>query len=167
MIRYALKCRDGHVFDSWFQSATAFEALARAGHLTCAVCGIGDVEKTLMSPQVAPKGRSADETPPQDPSKSAQRGDAPPEQLPASSDGQGAPATASEQEQAIAQMRRSVEENATYVGGKFAEKAREMHEGTAPETSIYGEASGAEARALIEEGVPVIPLPFKPKQKLQ
>jgi len=167
MIRYALKCRDGHVFDSWFQSATAFDALARAGHLSCAVCGIDEVEKTLMSPQVAPKGRSADAVPSPDASATKEQSKA--SQGDVSSSGEVAvpKGGAAETEHAIAQMRRSVEENATYVGGKFAEKAREMHEGTSPETSIYGEASGAEARALIEEGVPVIPLPFKPKQKLQ
>jgi len=147
MIRYALKCRDGHVFDSWFQSASAFEALAKAGHLSCAVCGIGDVDKTLMAPRVAAKAQEQEAV--SSPKQSA------------------APKKVEAQAQVIAEMRREVEDNATYVGGKFAQRAREMHEGTAPETSIYGEATGAEARALIEDGVPVVPLPFKPKQKLQ
>jgi len=52
MIRYALKCSEGHVFDSWFQSARAFDALAAAGHLSCAECGSASVEKTLMAPKV-------------------------------------------------------------------------------------------------------------------
>lgn len=129
MIRYALKCREGHAFESWFQSAAAFETLARAGHVTCAVCGGAEVSKALMAPRVAAEPEA--------------------------------------REGAIAQMRKHVEENATYVGGKFAQEARAMHEGTSPETSIYGEASAAEARALLEDGVPVLPLPFRPKQKLQ
>ncbi len=135
MIRYALKCQEGHAFESWFQSASAYDVLAKAGHLSCAVCGMSDVKKTLMTPQV-----SAEKDRPQivDP-----------------------------QAEAIARIRTEVEKNSTYVGGKFAEKAREMHEGTAPEASIYGEANLAEARALIDDGVPVVPLPFKPKQKLQ
>ncbi|KEJ88291.1 DUF1178 family protein [Sulfitobacter donghicola] len=142
MIRYALKCSEGHVFESWFQSASAFDVLEKAGHLSCAVCGVSDVKKSLMAPQVvADKDK-----------------DKAPEPLAAEPADQADP---------IAEMRRAVEENATYVGGKFAQKARDMHEGSAPEESIYGEANAQEARALIEDGVPVVPLPFKPKQKLQ
>lgn len=141
MIRYALKCREGHVFESWFQSASAFDALVKAGHVTCVECGSADVSKALMAPQVG--GKAAEQT---EPAK---------------------PDTQNTVDIAIAQMRKQVEENATYVGGKFAVTAREMHEGTSSETSIYGEASLKEARALIEDGVPVMPLPFKPKQKLQ
>ena len=40
-----------------------------------------------------------------------------------------------------------------------------IHDGDAPERSIYGEAKPAEAKALIEDGVPVAPLPFMPKRK--
>ncbi len=136
MIRYALKCSDGHTFESWFQSAAAFDALAGQGHLSCAVCGSDAVSKTMMSPQVAAEKES------------------------------GAPAKPTRNE-AIAEMRREVEKNATYVGGDFVRKAREMHEGAMPATSIYGEADVQEVRALVEEGVPVLPLPFKPKQKMQ
>ena len=48
-----------------------------------------------------------------------------------------------------------------------AERARAMHEGEAPVAQIHGQASLAEAKALVEEGVPVAPLPFPvvpPKQ---
>jgi hypothetical protein len=141
MIRYALKCSDGHAFESWFQSAAAFDALVKAGHVTCAVCGGGQVSKALMAPRVTPAAKG-----------------------PASQK----PATGPEDTDVqIARMRKQVEENSTYVGGEFAKKAREIHDGTAPEASIYGEATAKEARALIEDGVPVLPLPFKPKQKLQ
>ncbi|KIN73357.1 DUF1178 family protein [Sulfitobacter guttiformis] len=148
MIRYALKCNHGHTFDGWFASAAAFDAQLAAGQVSCAVCGGADVSKALMAPQVALISSVAADMP----------------EVPKS----GQPPLSKEaMEIAIAKMRKQVEENATYVGGKFAEKARAMHEGTAPETSIYGEATAQEARQLIEEGVPVISLPFKPKQKLQ
>ena len=136
MIRYALRCSDGHSFESWFQSAAAFDALAARGHLSCAVCGSGAVSKSLMAPQVtAEKAKDRSANPSRD--------------------------------EVIAEIRRDVEQNATYVGGDFARKAREMHEGAEPATSIYGETNVREARALIEEGVPVVPLPFRPKQKMQ
>jgi hypothetical protein len=40
-----------------------------------------------------------------------------------------------------------------------------MHAGDAPERAIYGEARVDEARGLIEDGIPVMPLPFRPGRK--
>lgn len=71
----------------------------------------------------------------------------------------------SEAEAALAKMRQHVEENSDYVGANFTKEAREMHLGDAPERSIYGSANAEEAKALIEDGVPVVPLPFMPKAK--
>ncbi len=58
-----------------------------------------------------------------------------------------------------------IEANSDYVGPKFAAEARKMHDGDAPTRAIFGEANPAEAKALIEDGVPILPLPFGPKQK--
>jgi len=69
-------------------------------------------------------------------------------------------AHASPVEAAIAALRRQVEENSDYVGMNFAAEARAMHAGDAPERPIHGEARLEEARALIEDGIPVTPLPF-------
>ena len=74
--------------------------------------------------------------------------------------------SAAEVKAALAQMRKHVEANSTYVGGNFAKEARAMHLGDAPERAIHGEAKPAEAKALIEDGVPVMPLPFMPKSKV-
>ena len=58
MIQYALKCKEGHQFDSWFQNAEALDKLRQAGMVTCAVCGSPHVEKAIMAPRVRP-ARSA------------------------------------------------------------------------------------------------------------
>lgn len=68
-------------------------------------------------------------------------------------------------EQAIAEMRKQVEKNSTYVGNDFAAEARAMHEGEAPERQIHGEAKPAEAKKLVEDGIPVVPLPFMTNRK--
>jgi hypothetical protein len=47
----------------------------------------------------------------------------------------------------------------------FAAEARRIHDGDAPERAIFGEAKPDEARRLIEDGVPVAPLPFMPVRK--
>ncbi len=146
MIQYALKCADGHDFDSWFQSAEAFDKLAAAGLVQCAVCGGSKVEKAMMTPRVRPGRKAAKPAPEQMPDRPLSK-----------------PASAAEQ--AIAELRRKIEESSDYVGMNFASEARAIHQGEAPERPIYGEAKMDEARALIEEGVPVAPLPFMPNRK--
>ena len=141
MIRYALKCAEGHSFESWFQSASAFDRLDAAGHVTCAVCGSTEVDKAMMAPRVA-KTRSADEAKP----------------APLST-----PATPAEQ--AMAELRKKIEAESDYVGGDFVKEARRMHEGEVEARSIHGEARLDEARKLAEDGVPVMPLPFLPNRK--
>lgn len=74
--------------------------------------------------------------------------------------------TAQDVEQALAKLRAEVEANSDYVGVEFAKEARKIHDGEAPARAIYGEAKLDDAKALLEEGVPVLPLPFTPKRKL-
>ncbi|MEN8833212.1 MAG: DUF1178 family protein [Pacificibacter sp.] len=161
MIRYMLKCCDGHSFESWFKSASAFEALQADGRLSCPHCGVDDVHKSLMAPQVSTARKALD---------AADQDSAPqaaPEQPKAIAPTQDAtPDTAPDPEAALAAMRDHLEQNADYVGADFTKQARDMNNGDTPARSIYGEAKAEDAKALIEEGVPVLPLPFLPKRKL-
>lgn len=133
MIRYDLKCDMGHAFDSWFAGASAFDRLLTSGHVSCPDCGSLKVEKALMAPAVT-KATAAK-----------------PLSVPSTS-----------REQALAELRRQVETKSEYVGLSFSSEARAMHEGTSPERPIHGEAKLEEAKKLIEEGIPVVPLPFIP-----
>ncbi|MGH9810711.1 MAG: DUF1178 family protein, partial [Terriglobia bacterium] len=56
-------------------------------------------------------------------------------------------------------LRKYVQENAEYVGPKFAEEARRIHYGEAVDRHIYGETTSEEAQELTDEGVDVAPLP--------
>lgn len=145
MIQFSLKCDQGHQFDSWFQSADAYDKLAKAGMVSCSICGSTAVEKALMAPNI----QAGRDTPA--PERATQAG---PLSTPASA-----------AEQAIAELKRRIETHSEYVGMNFAREAREIHEGTAPERPIHGEARIDEARKLIEDGVPVTPLPFRPGRK--
>jgi len=153
MIQYSLKCDAGHSFDSWFQSAEAFDALKRSGLLECAHCGSASVEKAIMAPRVT----------------SARKKAAAPEQVPAAPEQaqtQTMAATSdTAMQDAIKEMRAQVEANSDYVGDNFATEARSMHLGDTPERAIYGQANAEEAKSLIEDGVPVLPLPFTPTRK--
>lgn len=152
MIRYALKCGRGHAFESWFRSAEAFETLRAAGHVACPECGATDVAKALMAPQVRPARKAAARS-------------APEAQSPAPSPADPEAERRAAREAAIAELRRRVEANSEYVGVQFAAEARRIQSGESPERSIYGEARVEDARALIEEGVPVAPLPFVPLRR--
>lgn len=140
MIRYDLTCPKGHDFDSWFQSAEAFDALSAAGHLTCAVCGATGVQKRIMAPAVRPARKAGEKPKLKNPTNDL--------------------------EATMAEMRRQIEANSDYVGLNFATEARRMHEGKIEERAIYGEAKADEARALLEDGIPVAPLPFMPKRQV-
>lgn len=135
MIRYSLTCDKDHRFESWFASAQAYDSLAAGGHLACAICGDSAVTKALMAPMV--------------------RTDAPATLT----------APASPQEAALAEFRRRIEAESDYVGLSFAVEARAMHEGAKDPRPIHGEARADEARALIEDGIPVAPLPFLPRSR--
>lgn len=143
MIRYTLKCADGHHFESWFQSAEGFDHLHKAGHLSCPECGTPKVEKSLMAPQVGATGKDV---------ALAETPEAP------ASPGAG-------KAEMLAKLRKKIETESDYVGMSFASEARAIHEGTAPERAIYGEAKAEEAISLIKDGVPVAPLPFIPKAR--
>ena len=136
MIRFSLRCDQAHRFDSWFGSSADFDRLSGSGLISCAVCGSAAVEKDLMAPAVATASGAADD---QAPDLSA---------------------PASPAEQALAELRRRVEAEAEDVGRRFATEARRIHEGTARERPIIGEARPSEARALLEDGIPVAPLPW-------
>ncbi|WP_120633412.1 DUF1178 family protein [Ruegeria sp. EL01] len=149
MIQYALKCTDGHTFDSWFQSAEAFDKLAAAGMVTCAICGSDEVEKAIMTPRVRP----------------AREAKTQPETVSPPSGDIAVATPAPDVEKVLTELRRKVEENSDYVGKDFASEARKIHLGEAPERAIYGEAKLEDAKALVEDGVRVAPLPFVPSRK--
>lgn len=73
--------------------------------------------------------------------------------------------TQSEAEAEIAKLRDHLDTNSDDVGASFADEARKMHDGDTPERAIHGTAKLEEAKKLIEDGVPVAPLPFIPKRK--
>ena len=158
MIRYNLICAEGHAFESWFAGAEAFDALRAGGMLACATCGSPEVEKALMAPRVRP-GRAA-RAPEPSPEPSPSTHPAPP-----GTTGGAMAMNLSPMEKAIAELRAKVEASSTYVGKGFATEARAMHRGEKPEAPIWGETTREEAKALHEEGIPALPLPFGPRAK--
>jgi hypothetical protein len=140
MIRYDLLCEHDHAFEGWFGASSDYDEQQARGLLECPVCGSKAVRKAIMAPAVS--------------GTKAQQGVlAPP------------PEAREMMMQAAQAVREHVEQNFDYVGDAFAREARAIHEGKSEERGIYGEASGLEVKKLIEDGVPVAPLPPKPPAK--
>jgi hypothetical protein len=157
MIRYALACDNGHDFESWFPSSASYDAQAERGLVECPLCGSAKVGKQLMAPALGRKGSLKAEP---------ERPTVPPPSVPSAP----APmALLSEREQAIRAMLKAVREHVTktadYVGDSFADEARKMHYGESEHRSIYGQANLNEAKALIEEGIEVHPIPILPDDR--
>jgi len=163
MIRFSLKCQDGHVFEAWFRNGDTYERQAKRGEVRCPDCGSLKVTKAIMAPAIA-KGRRRDHLP-----APAATSEAPPSPLAPAADTPSAPAPAEmhyagKLREALGEMRRFIEKNAEYVGPRFADEARKMHEGEAEQRSIYGEASDEEAEALKDEGIEFGRIPW-PKHR--
>ena len=148
MIRYALNCDEGHEFESWFPSSSAYDKQAKRGLLSCPHCGSAKIDKAIMAPRLAGRNREA-----------APEAPAPKNPV----------AMLSPQEREIRtklkELRDHLTKNAENVGQKFPEQARKMHYGEIEHRSIYGEASPEEAKGLAEEGVEFHPLPILPDDK--
>ena len=160
MIRYNLRCERGHTFESWFQSSSAYEVQEKRKLVNCPACGSAKVERAIMAPQiVSKKGR-----------ESAAPGPAAPTDV-ASTEvaAQGSTPLLMAQERElrakIKELRDHIVKNADNVGERFPNEARKMHYGDIEHRPIYGEASPDEARALIDEGVEVSPLPVLPDDR--
>lgn len=132
MMKYQLRCDAEHQFEGWFRSSDDFDAQADAGLLACPVCGSDAVQKAIMAPAIA-RGEAGRAERLADIRKTVV--------------------------EAAARARAFVEKNFDYVGDKFPEEARRIHYGESEDRRIYGEASGDEVKALVEEGVEVAPMP--------
>ena len=143
MIRYALACEHDHAFEGWFGSSADYDDQAGRGLLECPVCGSKAVRKQIMAPAVT--------------GTKARRG----------GDVDMAAPLRQVMMEAMGRLRRHVEDNFDDVGDAFASEARAIHEGRSEDRGIYGEASPAEVRDLLADGIGVAPMPPAPPKKTE
>lgn len=145
MIVFDLACPAGHRFEGWFGSSLDFEAQKERGLVACPQCGSADVAKAPMAPAVPRKGNQRVE-----PAGAL-------EQPMASAT---LPAEAAAMLRQLAQLQNEALRDSRWVGKDFAQQSREMHYGERDAETIHGQATLEQAHDLLEEGVPVMPLPF-------
>jgi hypothetical protein len=141
MIVFDLRCDGGHVFEAWFGSSADYERQRDASQIRCPLCDSAEVAKALMAPSISKKGDRSTE---------------PPEVM--------AKALLAR----LAAAQNEALKGSEWVGAGFASRARAMHDGSEPAAPIHGQATLADAKALVEEGVPVapLPLPVTPPERL-
>ena len=130
MISFDLRCGAGHVFEAWFATGAAYEKQAAAGQVACPFCGSSEVAKAVMAPNIAAKGNRTSGKNPADLVR------------------------------ALAAAQAKALRSSDWVGDAFAGRARAMHAGTEPNAPIHGRVTTDEAQSLMDDGVPVAPLPF-------
>jgi len=156
MIHYNLRCDQGHAFESWFQSSSAYETQEKRKLVSCPVCGSNRVERAIMAPRIANKKAREETTTPVPAPATEMTSPAPTPLLMAQE---------RELRAKLKELRDHIVKNADNVGERFPNEARKMHYGEIEHRPIYGEASPNEAKSLIEEGVEVMPLPTLPDDR--
>ena len=162
-----LQCAQGHGFEGWFGSEEDFQSQQARALVQCPLCGDANISKKLSAPRLNLSRASA---PP-----ASERSDrsAQPERADRSEHNDKAMAVTGPQDANMAkiwmEIGRHLMANTTDVGTRFAEEARKIHYGEAPERGIRGQTSAREARELMEEGIGVLPfaLPEALKGPLQ
>lgn len=152
-----LRCAQDHAFEGWFAGETDFQDQLQRGDVQCPLCGDSKVHKMLSAPRINLGARAP---------------------LPLHESGalhsNAAPATSADSliqtvtapsrpqpttpERAWLQWARRMVAQTEDVGPKFAQEARRMYHGEAPERAIRGQASAQETVELLEEGIAVLPL---------
>jgi hypothetical protein len=68
----------------------------------------------------------------------------------------------------VAALQAEILKDSRWVGDKFAETARAMHNGEVERAQVHGQATLEQAKSLLDDGVPVapLPLPVRPPNQL-
>jgi hypothetical protein len=160
MIRYSLICDNAHEFDSWFSNSSAFDEQSERALVVCPFCDSAHVTKAIMSPRVtrtdiAMPSLPAQEAPTADASKPTE------EKRPL--------ALFDEKHAALRNMVRELHakiiETTVDVGSRFPEEARRIHDSEISEQPIRGHATAEEAKALLDEGIGILPIPTLPDER--
>lgn len=134
-----LRCSSGHRFEGWFANEDDFLDQNGRGLIDCPLCADKVIARMPSAPRLNLSGASEPQAAPT---------------APATTD------PAAEMQSRWMQVMRKVIAGTEDVGMRFADEARRIHYGEAPERAIRGQASADEREALLDEGIEVHPLPL-------
>ena len=135
MIKYNLKCNNGHEFESWFSDSREFEKLNKNKLLECIYCTSNKIKKSIMAPMVSGTKYKEDTKFFLDKKLLKEKNK-------------------------LIKLREYIEKNSEFVGDKFSEKVREVYYDKQTNKSIYGTTTTKERAELEEEGIDLISIPW-------
>ena len=135
MIKYNLKCKNNHEFESWFSDSNEFEKLKIKKMLECIFCSSKDINKSIMAPMVS--GSKNIENQLEIFGKETEN-----------------------KKKELLKIREYIEKNFENVGDKLSQKAREVYYDKKTKKSIYGTATPEERDELAEEGIDLLSIPW-------
>ena len=138
MIKYNLKCKNNHEFESWFSDSTEFDRLKSQQLLECIYCSSKKINKSIMSPNVSiiQKNKNLENL-----EKSLKN-----------------------KKQKLIKIRKYIEKNFEYVGKNFSKKVREIYYDKNSKKTIYGSTTPEERDELREEGIDLLSVPWVDKE---
>ena len=134
MIKYLLKCKNKHEFESWFSNSKEYEKLKKKKLIECIFCKSQDVDKSIMSPSVVGKNNIENKTFNNK------------EFIKIKKD--------------LIKIKKFVEKNFEFVGDEFPREVREIYYDNKKNKNIYGTASLKERLELEEEGIELASIPW-------
>ena len=135
MIKYNLKCKNRHEFESWFSDSKEFDRLKNKNLIECIFCKSKKVDKSIMAPRVTNSKL-----------QKKQRKISNMEMKNFKKD--------------LLKLRKFVEKNFEYVEHNFANKVREVYYDKASNKNIYGTTTDKEKEELKEEGIDLVNIPW-------
>ena len=134
MIKYLLKCKNKHEFESWFSESKEFEKLKKRKLIECIFCRSKDVDKSIMSPNVVAKNNIVEK-------KFNNK-------------------EFNKIKKDLIKIRKFVEKNFEFVGYRFTREIRDIYYNNKKNKNIYGTATLEEKLELKEEGIDLASVPW-------
>jgi|TARA_B100001093_G_C26760555_1_gene985481 hypothetical protein len=135
MIKYNLKCKQGHEFESWFADSKEFEKLNNKKLLNCVYCSSKNIKKSIMSPMIS-GGKIKDQS------------------------FNFIDKKLLNEKKQLLKLREYIEKNCEFVGDKLSEKVREVYYDKKTKKSVYGTTTNEEREELAEEGIELLSIPW-------
>ena len=136
MIKYILKCKNKHEFESWFLNSFEFEKLKEKKLIKCIFCKSQNVEKSIMSPRILGSSKKKEDS-----------------NLLKDED-------FIKVKKDLLRIRKFVEKNFEFVGDKFPQEVRNVYYDKKEKKNIYGNATIEERNELSEEGIELTTVPW-------
>ena len=139
MIKYNLKCKNKHEFESWFLDSKEFEKLKSKKMIECIFCKTRSIKKSIMAPNVLNQEQKQKNQKSIKYIKKIQKD--------------------------LLRMRNFVEKNFEYVGNNFPREVRNVYYDKRKNKNIYGKATPEETQELEEEGIELTAIPWIDNKK--